>query len=195
MPIPSNCAPQPASLRARQRGAAGVFMIISLLLLVPILLLALNIGQLYYAQRDLEKQATLAALSAVQVVSGCVNEGVPGLLDEVTDEVTRIIGLNLAGNADGAASALMTGINGSPAVEVGRINVDSGLRRFEALSDGDSRVNAVRVNLSRAQPPSLMAALGGGGGGTPMLYASATAQQAPIGAFTVGSGQIGRAHV
>jgi uncharacterized membrane protein len=178
----SDRVPRPAVLR--QRGAVGVFMIISMLLLVPIMALALNIGRLYYAQRDLEKQATLAALSGVQVVSGCVNQGVPGLLDDVTTEVNRVIGLNAVGNQDGPEAVLLTGINGAAAVEIGRIEVESGLRRFEALPDGDPRVTAVRVNLTRAQPTPLLFPFGGGG----MLFASATAQQAPMGTFTVGSG-------
>lgn len=189
MPIPSDRLPRRDFPRPRQRGAVGVFMIISLLLLVPILALAINIGQLYFAQRDLEKQATLAALSGVQVVSGCVNQGVPGVLADVTTEVNRIIGLNVAGNPSGPASVLQTGINGSPAVEIGRINTESGLRRFEPLPDGDPQVTAVRVNLTRAQPtPFLIPFRATFGGGAPMLYASATAQQAPIGSFSVGSG-------
>ena len=137
MPTSSDRTPRRLRLRSQQRGAAGVFLVISLLLLVPILALALNIGQLYYAQRDLEKQATLAALSATQVASGCANDGRPGLLAAVTQEVIRIIAANNAGNAAGVAALLTSGINGSPGVEVGRIDVVGGLRRFVPLVDVD----------------------------------------------------------
>lgn len=158
-------------------------MALSLLLLVPILALLINIGQLYYAQRDLEKQATLAALSAVQVASGCANNGTPGLLAVVTDEVTRVLIANSTGNATGAAALIGPGINGFPGVEIGRIDSSSGLRLFSSLPEGDPRITAVRVNLTRPQPTPFLISLGGG-----QLFASATAQQPAIGTFTVSSG-------
>jgi len=175
------------SPRSRQRGAVGVFMILSLLMLVPVLALLLNIGQLYYAQRDLEKQATLAALSATQIASGCANDGTPGLLAAVTAEVTRIIDANNIGGAIGSAALIGSGINGFPGVEVGNINVVGGLRRFVPLADGDPAINAVRVNLTRPQPTPFLIPFGtvfSGGN----LFASATAQQAAIGTFNVSSG-------
>ncbi|MBA4284126.1 MAG: hypothetical protein C0434_01155 [Xanthomonadaceae bacterium] len=187
MQTSSDRAQRRVSPRSRQRGAAGIFLVLSLLLLVPILALALNIGQLYYAQRDLEKQATLAALSATQVASGCANDGRPGLLAAVTAEVTRIIAANNGGDSTGAAALLTSGINGSPGVEVGRIDVVGGLRRFVPLTDGDPAINAVRINLTRPQPTPFLTPLGAifGGGN---LFASATAQQAAIGTFNVSSG-------
>lgn len=187
MQTSSERAQRRASPRSRQRGAAGVFLIISLLLLVPILALALNIGQLYYAQRDLEKQATLAALSATQVASGCANDGRPGRLAAVTAEVIRIIAANNQGDAAGAAALLASGINDSPGVELGRIDVVGGLRRFVPLVDGNPTINAVRINLTRPQPAPFLRPLGAVFG-TGNLYASATAQQAAIGTFSVGSG-------
>ena len=175
------------STRSRQRGAVGVFMVLSLLLLVPILALAINIGQLYYAQRDLEKQATLAALSATQVASGCANDGTPGLLAAITAEVTRILAANNGADTAGATALIGAGINGSPGVEIGKIDVVGGLRTFVPLEDGDPTVNAVRVNLTRPQPTPFVTPLGAifAGGN---LYASATAQQSAIGTFNVGSG-------
>lgn len=179
--------------RFRQRGAAAVLTAVSLLLLVPVLALTINIGQLYYAQRDLEKQATLAALSAVQVSSGCANNGggLPADFDTVRAEVIRVITAN---SVDGAASVqgLLTGINGSPAVEFGRIVSSTGRRIFvPSLTAGgapvtiqNSDTTAIRVNLSRPQPVPFINLYGGGG----MLYASATAQQAAVGSFSVGSG-------
>ncbi|WP_293368478.1 pilus assembly protein TadG-related protein [Nevskia sp.] len=187
MPTSSDRVTRRVSPPSQQRGAVGVFMIISLLLLVPILALAINIGQLYYAQRDLEKQATLAALSAVQVASGCANDGTPGLLAEVTAEVTRIIVINSNGDPATAAATVVTGINGFPGVEIGRIVSTSGLRVFSSLPENDPRITAVRVNLTRPQPTPFLIpfnAIFGGG----LLYASATAQQAAQGFFNVGSG-------
>ncbi|WP_295686213.1 pilus assembly protein TadG-related protein, partial [uncultured Nevskia sp.] len=118
---------------------------VSLLMLIPVLALAINIGQLYYAQRDLEKQATLAALSAVQISSGCAVGGVPAQMSAITAEVTSVIAAN---SVDGANSVqgLLTGINGSPAVEVGTIVSTSGFRKFMPLAIGNENITAVRVN-------------------------------------------------
>ena len=187
MPTSSDRIKRRVSPRSQQRGAVGVFMILSLLLLVPVLALALNIGQLYYAQRDLEKQATLAALSAAQVASGCANNGTPGLLAAVTAEVTRIIDANNLRGTVSSAALIGPGINGFPGVEVGTIDVVGGLRRFVPLVDGNPAINAVRVNLTRPQPTPFLIPLGAVfGGGS--LFASATAQQAAIGTFNVSSG-------
>ncbi len=175
---------RPPSGRFRQRGAAAVLAAVSMLMLIPVLALAINIGQLYYAQRDLEKQATLAALSAVQVSSGCVGgTGLPATMAAITAEVTSVIAAN---SVDGANSVqgLLTGINGSPAIELGRIESSNGFRIFVPLTAGNAAISAVRINLSRPQPVPFINLYGGGG----MLYASATAQQAPIGSFSVGSG-------
>ncbi len=172
--------------RFRQRGAAAVLTAISLLLLVPVLALTVNIGQLYYAQRDLEKQATLAALSAVQISSGCASGGVPALMSAITAEVTSVIAAN---SVDGATSVqgLLTGINGSPAIEVGTIVSTTGFRRFVPLAIGNENVTAVRVNLSRPQPVPLINLYGGGG----MLYASATAEQPAYASFRIGTATAG----
>ncbi len=173
---------RPPSGRFRQRGAAAVLTAVSLLMLIPVLALAINIGQLYYAQRDLEKQATLAALSAVQISSGCAVGGVPAQMSAITAEVTRVIAAN---SVDGANSVqgLLTGINGSPAVEVGTIVSTSGFRKFTPLTVGNENVTAVRVNLSRPQPVPFINLYGGGG----MLYASATAEQPAYASFRIGT--------
>lgn len=171
------------SRRSHQGGAAAVMTAVSLLLLIPVLALSINIGQLYYAQRDLEKQATLAALSAVQISSGCATGGVPALMSAITAEVTRVIAAN---SVDGPASvpALLTGINGSPAVEVGTIVSSSGFRVFTPLAIGNENVTAVRVNLSRPQPVPFINLYGSAGA---MLYASATAEQPAYASFRIGT--------
>lgn len=189
---PVSTSPEPRSRppshspsgRFRQRGAAAVMTAVALLMLIPVLALAINIGQLYYAQRDLEKQATLAALSAVQISSGCVGgTGLPATMAAITAEVASVIAAN---SVDGANSVqgLLTGINGSPAIELGRIESSSGRRVFVPLPAGNAAISAVRINLSRPQPVPFINLYGGGG----MLYASATAQQAAVGSFSIGTG-------
>ncbi len=178
-PLSRRCAP---ARRSSQGGATAVLTAISLLMLVPVIALAINIGQLYYAQRDLEKQATLAALSAVQISSGCANGGVPAKQAAITAEVQRVIAANnIGGSAE--ALAVMTGINGSPAVEVGTIVSTTGFRKFSPLVIGDEDITAVRVNLSRPQPVPFINLYGGGG----MLYASATAEQPAYASFRIGT--------
>lgn len=173
-----------SSPKSRQGGAVAVLAAIALIGLVPVVLLVVSIGQLFYAQRDLEKQATLAALSAVQISSGCANGGVPALLSAITDEVTRVITLNL-GNDGITAATMMTGINGSPAVEVGTIASTSGFRKFSPLAIGNESITAVRVNLSRPQPSTPMSLVLGTSG--QMLYASATAEQPAYASFRIGT--------
>lgn len=171
--------------RSGQSGAAMVMTAAALLLLVPVLGLAINIGQLYYAQRDLETQATLAALSAVQIASGCANGGVPALQAAINSEVARVIDANNTGLSAGS-SAVMTGINGSPAVEVGTINSTSGFRKFSPLTIGNENITAVRVNLTRPQPAPFLN-LGAGSGAGALLYASATAEQPAYASFRIGT--------
>ena len=172
--------------------------------LVISLLMVVNIGQLYYAQRDLQRQAVMAALAGAGVASGCLNGGVPGnTTPTVTSAVTNAL------NNNGGSGSLLTGINGSSAVQLGWANdtagqalveggatiftaPSDGLRYFQTLSDNDSHINAVRVNLSEPQPTpfgtgfSLFGAtFSGKNAGS--LYASATAAQQPLGAFSIGS--------
>ncbi|MBX6420757.1 MAG: hypothetical protein IRZ06_07110 [Nevskia sp.] len=177
-----------------------MFVAVALVALLTATLLAINIGQLYYAQRDLQKQAVLAALAGAKVGSGCGNDGVPGSLAEVTAAVNQ----SLNANKNTLTPAALTGINGAQSVEVGWVNDskgqkiiddagnphggpgtldDDGKRHFFPLADGDSHINAVRVNVSTSsyQFPFFAAF-------TPQtLYASATAEQAPRGAYYLGT--------
>ena len=167
----------------RQRGAAAVFAAVAMIAGLAATLLAINIGMLYYAQRDLQRMATVGAMAGVQVSSGCRNPadpGVPGSLALATTQVQQAI-KNNNGNV-----GLLTGIGGAPAVQVGMISNNSGTHTFVPLADGNSQINAVRVNLERTAP----SILGGGlfpGGAPVTLMASATAQEQPLGAFTIGS--------
>jgi uncharacterized membrane protein len=55
----------------RQRGAAAVFAAIALTALLAAFALVVDIGKLYFAKRDLQNAASLAALDAARVGSGC----------------------------------------------------------------------------------------------------------------------------
>lgn len=55
----------------RQQGAAAVFAAIALTALLAAFALVVDIGSLYFAKRDLQNAAALAALDAVRVGSGC----------------------------------------------------------------------------------------------------------------------------
>jgi uncharacterized membrane protein len=172
------------ALRARQRGVAAVFTGIAILALLTSVFLGINIGQLYYAQRDLQKQATLGALAGVQVASGCSGAGVPGTLANVTTAVQNSLARNA--NSTNAGAALLTGIGGVPPVQLGDIENSTGIHTFQALAAGNPNINAVQVNLSEPEPTLL----GSGffpGATTNTLVASATAQQPAIAGFALGT--------
>lgn len=174
----------PSTSRQRQRGAAAVFAAIAMIAAVVAMLLGFNVGALYYAQRELQKEATLAALSGVQTGGGCVT-GTPGSLASVTTIVQQTIQSN--GNLSSVdALARMTGINGSPAVELGQTVDTTGTHVFTPLAQGNPQINSVRVNLTRPTP-SLIGGTLFPGGAPVTVKASATARQQPVGAFSIGS--------
>ncbi|MGH8505964.1 MAG: pilus assembly protein TadG-related protein [Stenotrophobium sp.] len=173
------------SSQRRQHGAVAVFVAISLIAILAAVTLSIDIGRLYYAQRDLQRLATLSALSAAQQVSGCANNGVPGVQSNAEAEVTRIINLN---NPSGTTIG-KAGFNGSPYVELGEIETvtdGTGLRGFKPLAAGDPDIDSVRVNLTAPAPARLLPFLGSSSSGT--LYASATATQNALGSLSIGSG-------
>jgi uncharacterized membrane protein len=166
--------------RSSQRGATALFSALVMFAMVASMLMALNIGRLYYAQRDLQKMASLAAIAGVEISSGCRNGGVPGN----TAAVTTLVKSALAAN--GGTVAMLTGFDGAGAVQLGRIDDTTGIHTFVPLTDGDPRIDAVRVNLTNGAPSMI----GSGffpGTGALTLRASATAQQQPLGAFSIGS--------
>ncbi len=173
------------STSQQQRGAAAVFAAGAIIAGAVALLLGINIGMLYFAQRDLQRQATLAALAGAQVASGCRADsgsgGTPGSLKAVTARVT----LSLTNNTSSAA--VLTGVNGQPAVQLGKIDSSTGLRTFVTLAEGDPLIDSVRVNLT-SNSPSLFGS-GFFPGAAPMvLKASATAQQPAFGNFSINTG-------
>jgi len=174
-PSPRPSVPSPGH---RQRGAAAVFAAISLIAMLTMMALAIDVGRLYFAQRDLQRLANLSALDAARVASGCSAEGVIGSLAAVSAEVQS----SLQRNRDSGSS---TGI--SPATRVGRKTVDAAgvIRGFEALGETDSKRNAVEVTLTRQTPSRIFPLIAGGASKT--LTAVAVASQQAVGGFTVGS--------
>jgi len=191
----------PVASAQRQRGAAAVFAAVAIIAALTAMLLGINIGMLYYAQRNLQKLAVVSALAGAQISSGCRNGGVLGDTPTVTTRVQNA----LTTNANAAAVSLLSKVNGANAVELGWVNNSSGQaltdsaghttytapadghRHFLKLSDGDSRINAVRVNLSQTAPSLIGAGLFPGVGGAVTLKASATAEQQAIGSFYLGT--------
>lgn len=178
-----------------QRGSAAVFAAAALLAMIASTLLALNIGRLYYAQRDLQKLATVGALAAVESASGC--NGASGMrsTSAATTRVTQIIQANLPSGSTTTAAQLLTAINSVAGVQLGMENTsgvnptsgaNDGYYHFVSLADGDSRIDAAVVNLSETAPTMVGAMFFPGY--TPItLHASATAMQQPLGGFYVGS--------
>lgn len=129
--------------RAHQRGAAAVFVAISLVASIAALALTLDLGRLYFAHRDLQRQANMAALDAARAASGC--------LGEVDDR-------QAAAQAEAAASVLR---NGGQAGDVaagtvlpGRRVVSGGVRDF--VPDPSDAADAIEVKLVRPMPARLM---------------------------------------
>lgn len=183
------------AMPGKQRGAAAVFAAVALVAMLLSTLLSINIGRLYYAQRDLQKLATAGALAAVESASGC--NGAAGLrsTSAATAQVTSIIQANLPSGSKTTAAQLLTKINGIAGVQLGReittgVNPGSGATdgyyHFLPLADGSSQIDAAVVNLSETTP-SLIGAMFFPNFAPLTLHASATAMQQPLGAFSIGS--------
>lgn len=174
----------PVPSRRRQRGAAAVSAAILMLALIALLALGVDVGRLYYGQRDLQRLANIAALDATRVLSGCASgTGVPGTEAQVAAEMQASL-LRNAGSLEGLTSS----------VEIGRETMGgasdngTGLLNFQTLPGGDPKLNAVRVQLSRAAPRRL---LPGVTGNTSTLSAYSVASQRALAGFDVGSGTLG----
>jgi len=195
-------AKKPPSPRG-QRGAAAIFAAVAIVAALAALLLSVNIGSLYFAQRSLQRLAVVGAFAGAQISSGCRNGGLPDTITStggiLWNQVQQAIAAN-NGNNSSAAAAVMTGIGTHGAVEVGWVNTyqgqsvtdngttyttaSDGLRHFVPLPSGDSNTNAnaVRVNLTTTVPTLL-----GMFGAAPVIQASATAMEQPVGSFSIGS--------
>jgi uncharacterized membrane protein len=167
----------------RQRGAAALFAAVTIFFAIIVTLLAINVGQMYYSKRELQKLAALGALAGAEVGSGCSNGGVPGSLAQVTAAVQNaLISNNLSTSQ---ATSMMSGFNGAPPVELGHLDSTSGKRLFVALTPGDPRIDSVRVNFTSAAASFIGGYLSAA---PPTLQASATAQQPALGDFSIDTG-------
>ncbi|HEU0195800.1 MAG TPA: hypothetical protein VFQ88_01120 [Nevskiaceae bacterium] len=201
--------------RYRQRGAVAVFVAVGIVALVASLLLVIDIGRLYYAQRQLQLDANMAALAGAQAGSGCLadSKGVPGNQDAITNAVLQSLqnntpGLGTTGGSTNSIAYLgvpatptfETGTNFSAisltpgagsvvsAVEVGQtvLSTNGVTNTFQSLPIGNSNVDSVRVTLAAQQPSSLLGSFFGTST-TKYLYASATAKQQVLGNYSLGT--------
>lgn len=143
--------------RHHQRGAASIFAAVSLVTLLSAVGLAIDVGRLYYANRDLQRLADLAAIDGARVQSQCL--GSAGL-DEVTAEVeasllrnrvqpltnkTTLLGLRSIG-ADGLQYFAPTLVPGGAADSVQvTLSLASPARILPLFAGDDSRTLTVRA--------------------------------------------------
>ncbi len=167
-----------------QQGAVMIWVGVSLVAMLTATFLAIDVGRLYFTQRDLQRLASLAAVSAAQAASGCVGADQDGRPGDV-DDVTRLVRSFVVGN--GGKPEYLTGVNDAPPVELGKLVRQNHLRLFQSLPEGDPDISAVRVSLTRPQPRPFIGFLSGGR----TLRASATAEQTLNASFNVGSTLLG----
>lgn len=165
----------------RQQGAAAVFVALAIIPLLIATMLAIEVGRVYYAHRDLQKAANLAALDAARLMSGCNGDDLP----------TQTMLDNAA--ATSLTRNNVTGVTGT-VVEAGDIVTDrkfggTGVIRYldpvdindvSAMNDA----HGVRVTLSQAFPTPLIPFFATS---ESAMTASATAEQAALGSFYIGS--------
>jgi len=168
---------RPYDSRQRQGGAVAVFAAIVMVALLSALALAVDVGRLYFSQRDTQRLADIAALDASRVVSGCAaSNGAPGSKAQATAEVMASLARNTATPSDYTVT-----------VQIGKqLKNLGGLRGFQELADGDPGLDSVRVRITRQQPTRIFPLLTGDVGNT--LVAVAVGSQQAVGAFNVGSG-------
>lgn len=159
-----------SSSRRRQGGAVAVLAAISIVALLTATMLVIEVGRLYFAQRSLQKMASLAALDGARTVSGCGSEPTQAALDAA-------VANSLARNGN---PAILT----STLIEGGTVETNAeSLRELTPTDIEDAR--AVRVTLTRPVPSLLTPFLTPSGGS---MVASATATQEVLGSLSVGSG-------
>jgi uncharacterized membrane protein len=165
-------SPRAATL-GRQRGASAVLVAVLLFALLSALLTAIDVGRLYFAQRDLQRLANLAALDGARAISGC--RGPVADPQAVAEAAVRN-----SVQANGGNVAILD--HALSAVELGVITRAAGLRGFAAAAPEDAV--AVRVTLVDPAPSRLLPLFSSGAGN---LRAQAAAFSAPSGAISVGS--------
>ncbi len=172
-----------AVTRHKQRGAAAIFAAIGMIAMLSATALAIDLGHLYFAKRDLQRLANLAALDAMTAAGGCQDPQLFGSLAERQQFAYEQVRQSLQRNA-GPTAYLQDG--GS--VTLGRETRRAGIRRFSPESTA-ANVNAVRVVLQRPLPRRIMG--GFGADSSRPLVATAAATQAANVSMSIGSVPLG----
>lgn len=162
----------------RQRGATAVFVALALIPLLIATMLAIEVGRMYLAHRNLQKLANLAALDTARLMSGCNGATLP-----TQSDLNTTAGTSIANN--GGARAVT-----STTVEAGKILTDNqGLRYLSPVDTGDATAMSdafgSRVTLTQKFPTLLSPFLSQPDG---TMTVTATAQQPVAGSFYLGSG-------
>lgn len=151
----------------RQRGAVGLFGILTLLLLLLFTALAVDSGRLWFEKRKLQSVADLAAIEAASRL-GCGR-----------DSANVVSAAQTAAKRNGYEGDLSNPPN---LVEVGGLVTDAGQRQFVAGAGS----HAVHVVATKAISTSLV--LGGVFGNDTLVSAEATARaEPPQATFSAGS--------
>lgn len=125
----------------RQRGIAAIFAAVSLVTLLSALALAIDVGRLYYANRDLQRLADLAAIDGARVYSQCL--GSAGI-----DEVQAEVDASLKRNKLPKDVTVVTRVGS-------RETGSDGLQFFLPVEPKKAR-DSVQVTLSRASPARIL---------------------------------------
>lgn len=157
--------------RLRQSGAAAVLAAIAAGAGLAALALAIDVGRLYAAQRDLQRVANLAALDAARVSGGCLglpDDPAAAAFGEALDSIQR----------NGGGPEQIRPLH----VELGReFKAADGKRYFHAAPDRTN--HAVRVTLTRPAPQRLLSLTPATG----RLIAVAAARSRPYASVHIGS--------
>ncbi|MCK2042151.1 hypothetical protein KZO83_05565 [Chromohalobacter sp. TMW 2.2308] len=155
-----------------QRGAIGLLAMGVLGLVILCLVLALDVGRLYYEKAKLQKQADTAAMEAAAALMR--TQDMSQLSEVANDNLARGAGVE----------------DGTLALERGTVEVKDGINVFTASDEASS--DAVRVTVSETVPTSLVANIErlfseSDIEDTSTLSASAVARRTPVAAIALGT--------
>ncbi|MDP9141191.1 MAG: hypothetical protein M3O62_10410, partial [Pseudomonadota bacterium] len=172
--------------RASQRGAVAVFAAVAMLAMLTAALVSIEIGRMYSAKAELQKQASIAALDAARLISGCSTTELEVPATPSQADLLDFVQQTVLDN--GLPAELLSGL---PQVETGLIARRTGAdgpvgMRYLAVDPDDAQ--AVRVTLRRSFPRPLLPLLPYDEGR--VMAASATAAQLAVGSFNLGSGLV-----
>ncbi|NYI01324.1 TadG family pilus assembly protein [Cupriavidus plantarum] len=178
-----------AGARVRQRGAVSVMAVMLMATIGVAALVSIDIGYVFYGQRQLQKVADLAAVSGAQQLKrasdlAATSAGVLAAVQGAASQngypaaVTTACGEVAAGAADGMRACLGLWDPGNPA------NGDS-TRHFNAGYPATVSPNAVRVQATRTLPVLFVFP---GSGGRQLRAEAIAVGSPPVASFSVGSG-------